>query len=85
MPKGILLKSAVMESGKPPVTPQLTIDLAIVSDPRRSRKQSLRELTLVVAEIRDEAQKKRLDKMPKREIHAAVAAARRDLKNSNAS
>ncbi len=40
----------------------------------------MRDLAQVVAEIRQEAQEKGIDKMTKREINAAVAAARRDLR-----
>jgi putative PIN family toxin of toxin-antitoxin system len=35
-----------------------------------------RDLAQIVAEIRQEAKEKGLDKMPKRKINAAVAAAR---------
>ena len=83
VPEGTLLKIAVIEGGQFLLTPQLTIDRAVVSAPRKGRKQSLRELAQVVAEIRGEAKEKGLDKMPKREIHAVVAAARRDLKKTN--
>ena len=48
--------------------------------PRRSRSAAAQELGRVVAEIRQEVREKGLDKKPKREIHAAVAAARRDSK-----
>ncbi len=44
--------------------------------------QALRELALVVAELRREAKEKGLDKMPRREINAAVAAARTNLKKT---
>ncbi len=47
---------------------------------RRDPKQLMRDLAQVVAEIRQEAQEKGIDKMTKREINAAVAAARRDLR-----
>jgi hypothetical protein len=46
------------------------------------RKQMLQELAQTVAEIRQEAKEKGMDKMSKREINAAVAAARRDLKET---
>jgi len=45
---------------------------------RKSRKTVLRELALVLAEIREEAKQKGLDKMTMREINAAIAAYRRE-------
>lgn len=45
-----------------------------------SRKELLRDLGQAVAEIRQEAREKGLDKMTKHEIQATVAAARRDPK-----
>jgi hypothetical protein len=48
----------------------------------QSRKQALRELAATVAEIRQEAKEKGIDKMPMSEIRAAVTAARRDLKKT---
>ena len=48
-----------------------------VTDRRSSRKQVLSELARAVSEIRQEAKDKGLDKMPAREIRAAVSSARR--------
>jgi bifunctional DNA-binding transcriptional regulator/antitoxin component of YhaV-PrlF toxin-antitoxin module len=81
--EGTRMKVAVVKGGQILLTPQLTIDRSFISDRQnKNRKQSLRELAQVVGELRQEAKEKGLDKMPKREIDAAVAAARRDLKKS---
>ncbi len=81
--EGTLMKVAVIKGGQVLLTPQFTIDRSIVADaPERNRKQALRDLTQVVAELRQEAREKGLDKMSKREISAAVAAARRDPKKT---
>ena len=83
IPEGTLIKVAVIKGGRMLLTPQLTIDRSIISGHQnKSRKESLLELAQVVGELRKEAKAKGLDKMPKREINAAVAAARRDLKQS---
>jgi hypothetical protein len=47
---------------------------------RKNPRESLGKLGVTVAEIRQEAEEKRIDKMPMSEISAAVTAARRDLK-----
>ena len=85
--EGTLMKVAVVEGGQFLVTPQLTIARSVIADRKpKSRKQALKELAQVVAELRQEAKEKGLDKMSKREINAAVSAARRDLKkNTNRS
>jgi len=62
------------------LTPQFTVDRAIVAARPKIRKQALRELAKVVAEIRQEAEEKGIDKVPMSEIRAAVTAMRRDLK-----
>jgi antitoxin component of MazEF toxin-antitoxin module len=80
--EGTLMKVAVVEGGRFLLTPQLTIDRSVVAGPRKNRKQLLRELAETVAEIRQEAKEKGLDKMPMSEIRAAVTAARRDLRKS---
>jgi len=51
-----------------------------IGDPRKSRKQAFRELAQVVDELRREAKENSIDQMTKRQIEAAVAAARRDPK-----
>jgi AbrB family looped-hinge helix DNA binding protein len=82
--EGTLMKVAVVEGGKFLLTPQVTIARSVIADPQnKGRKQTLQELAQVVAELRQEAREKGLDKMPKREINTAVAAARRDLKKSS--
>jgi AbrB family looped-hinge helix DNA binding protein len=81
--EGTLMKIAVVEGGKFLVTPQISIDRAIVTQRRRKdRTHAFRELAQVVAEIRQEAKEKGLDTMSMREINAAVAAARRDMKKN---
>jgi AbrB family looped-hinge helix DNA binding protein len=81
--EGTLMKVAVVEGGQFLVTPQIAIARNILTGRKsHGRKQTLRQLDQVVAELRQEAKEKDLDKMPKREINAAVAAARRDMKKS---
>ena len=81
--EGTLMKVAVIEGGQFLVTPQVTIARNVLTDHKsQGRKHTLRQLAQVVAELRQEAKEKGLDKMPKREISAAVSAARRDLKKS---
>lgn len=75
--EGTLMIVAVVEGGQFLVTPQVTINRSVVADRHKNRKQLLRELAQTVAELRQEAKEKGLDKMPMREINAAVAAARR--------
>jgi AbrB family looped-hinge helix DNA binding protein len=77
--EGSLMKVAVVEGRRLLVTPQLAIDRTVVENPRKNRKDVFRELAEVVTEMRQEAKAKGIDKMTKREINAAVAAARRDL------
>ena len=78
--EGTLMKIAVVEGRQFLVTPQFTIDRALVESPRKNRKQLLQELGQTVDEIRQEAKEKGIDKMTKREINAAVSWARRELK-----
>jgi AbrB family looped-hinge helix DNA binding protein len=81
--EGTLMKVAVVEGGQLLITPQISIDRSIVTHRRRKdRTQAFRELAQVVAEIRQEAKDKGLDTMSMREINAAVAAARRDMKKN---
>jgi bifunctional DNA-binding transcriptional regulator/antitoxin component of YhaV-PrlF toxin-antitoxin module len=81
--EGTLMKVDVMEGGRFLLTAQLTINRSIIVDPRKDRKQVLRELGQAVNELRQEAKQKGLDKMPMSEINRAVAAARRDLKKTS--
>ena len=74
--EGTLMKVAVVKGGQILLTPQFTIDRPKISDRGKDRKQVFRELAQIVAEIRQEAKEKGLDKMPMSEINAAVAAAR---------
>ena len=74
--EGTLMKVAVVKGGRFLLTPQFTIDRPIISDRQKDSKQVFRELAQIVAEIRQDAKEKGLDKMPKSEINAAVAAAR---------
>jgi antitoxin component of MazEF toxin-antitoxin module len=77
--EGTLMKVSIIEGRRILLTPQLTVDRAVVAAREKDRRQALRELAQVVAEIRQEAKEKGLDTMSKREINRAVAAARRDL------
>lgn len=82
VPEGSLLKVDVVKNGQFLVTAQFTFDHPDI-DGRKNRKQLLQELAVAVAKLRQEAKDKGVDKMSKREINAAVAAARHDLKKSN--
>jgi bifunctional DNA-binding transcriptional regulator/antitoxin component of YhaV-PrlF toxin-antitoxin module len=82
--EGTLMKIAVVDGGQFLVTPQFTIDRSVIAGRKSQvRKQVLQQLAHIVAELRQEAKEKGLDKMSKREINAAVAAARRDRKKSS--
>lgn len=81
--EGTLMKVAVVKGGQFLVTPQVTIDRSVIAGGRKDRKQLLRELAAAVAELRQDAKEKGIDKMPMSEINRAVAAARRDLKKTN--
>jgi len=78
--EGTLLKVDVLEGPRFLIPPQFTDRPAVEG---QNRKAVFRELAHVVAELRQEAKKKGIDKMSKREINAATAAARRDLKKSS--
>jgi AbrB family looped-hinge helix DNA binding protein len=79
--EGTLMKVAVIDGGQLLVTPQVTVPRNVLTD--HKGRNGLRQLAQVVAELRQEAKAKGLDKIPKREINAAVAAARRDLRESS--
>lgn len=81
--EGTLMKVAVVKGGQFLLTPQVTINREIVTAPPKNRKQAFRELAQVVAELRQEAKQKGIDKMSMSEINRAVAAARRDLKKTS--
>jgi AbrB family looped-hinge helix DNA binding protein len=72
-----------LKNGKAIMSPQITLNRDIVTSPAKHRKQAFRELAQVVAELRQEAKEKGIDKMPKSEINRAVASARRDLKKTS--
>jgi AbrB family looped-hinge helix DNA binding protein len=61
----------------------LRVSRPIATGPRKNRKQAFLDLAATVAEVRQEAKEKGIDKMSMREINAAVAAARRDLKKNS--
>ena len=77
------MKVAVVEGGQFLLTPQFTINRSVVTGGGKGRKQAFRELTQIVAELRQEAREKGLDTMPVKEIKRAVATARRDLKKTS--
>ena len=72
-----------LENGKAIMSPQLTINRDIVTGPAKNRKALLKELAVAVAELRQDAKEKGIDKMSKREINAAVAWARSDLRKTS--
>lgn len=79
--EGTLMKVSVVEGRRFLITPQVTFDRPAVRG--KSRKSVFRELAQVVAELRQEAKEKGIDKMTRRDINAAVASARRDLKKKS--
>ncbi len=79
--EGTLIKIALIDGGRFLLTPQFTVDRSVVTG-KKDRKQALQQLAQIVAEIRDEAREKGIDKMSKREINAAVSAARKSLKKT---
>jgi antitoxin component of MazEF toxin-antitoxin module len=78
--EGTLMKVAVIEDGQILLTPQFTINRPALLHGRKDRKQLLKELAQTVTELRQEAKTKSLDRIPMREIRAAVTAARRSRK-----
>jgi hypothetical protein len=76
------MKVDVVRNGQFLVIAQLTIDRSVISHAPKDRRQTLRELAVAVAELRQDAKEKGLNKMPMSEINRAVAAARRDLKKN---
>ena len=78
--EGTLMKVSVVTGRQLLVSPQVTIDRAIVDSPPKTRKEILRELSAAVAEVRQDAMEKGLDRLPMSETNRAVAAARRSLK-----
>ena len=82
MAEGTLMKVSLVEGRQFLLTPQFTLDRAIVEGSGKSRKQLLQALAVAVDDIRQDAKDKGIDKMSKREINAAVAWARRDLKKT---
>jgi len=81
--EGTLMKVAVDRGGRLVLTPQVAVDRN-GSSRRKNRKQILQELAQTVAEIRQEAKEKGIDKMSMKEIRAAVDAMRQDLKKKEA-
>jgi bifunctional DNA-binding transcriptional regulator/antitoxin component of YhaV-PrlF toxin-antitoxin module len=80
--EGTLLKVSVLEGRRFLLTPQFTVDRTLLEGPAKNRKQLLKDLAHTVAELRREAKDKGLDKLPKREINAAVASTRQNLRKT---
>jgi len=74
--EGALMEVAVVEGGRLLITPQVTLDRAIVTDPKKSRKQLIQALSAAVEGIRREARGSGLDKLTMKQINAEVAASR---------
>ena len=72
-----------LKNGKAIMSPQIILNREIVTGPPKNRKALLKELAVAVAELRQDAKEKGIDKMSKREINAAVAWARRDLRKTS--
>jgi len=77
--EGTLMKVALVKGGRFLITPQFTMDRPGVADPNKDPEQAFHELAEILAEIRQEAKEKGIDKMPMSEINAAVSAARKAL------
>ena len=75
--EGTLMEVAVVEGGRLLITPQVTLDRAILADPKKNRKQLLQALSAAVAGIRQEAEEIGLAKVTMPQIEAEVAAYRR--------
>ena len=82
--EGSLMEVAVIEGGRFLITPQVTLDRAIVTDPKKSRKQLLQALSAAVDGIRQEAKANDLANLTLKQINAEVAAARRNPPSSRA-
>jgi AbrB family looped-hinge helix DNA binding protein len=76
--EGTLMEVAVVEGGRFLITPQVTLDRAIVADPKKSRKQLMQALSAAVEGIRQEAKENDLAKLTMKQINAEVAASRRN-------
>jgi AbrB family looped-hinge helix DNA binding protein len=72
-----------LQNGKAILSPQLTINRDIVTGIPKNRKALLKALAAAVAELRQDAKEKGIDKMTTRQINDAVARARRDLKKNS--
>lgn len=81
--EGTLMKVAVVKGGQFLITPQISIDRAIVIQKSKNLDQTFDELRQVVAGIRQEAKEKGVDKMSAKDINRAVAATRRDMKKTS--
>jgi AbrB family looped-hinge helix DNA binding protein len=77
--EGTLMKVVVDRGGRLVLTPQVAVDRNGAGG-RKNRKQVFQELAVALAELRQDAKDKGLDKMPMSEINRAVAAMRRDMK-----
>jgi AbrB family looped-hinge helix DNA binding protein len=77
--EGTLMKVSVGRHGRLVLTPQVAMDRNGADQPENVKK-AFRELAIAVAELRQDAKEKGLDKMPMSEINRAVAAMRRDMK-----
>jgi len=75
--EGTLMEVSLVEGGRFLLTPQVAIDRALVTNPRKTRKQLLRELATTVDGLRREAKAKKLDRLSAREINGIVEAGRR--------
>lgn len=75
-----MFEVAGIKGGQLLITPQISIDRSIVAPGSEDSKQAFAELRQVVAEIRQQAKDKGIDKMSIKGINRAVASARRDMK-----
>lgn len=80
--EGTLMKVSLLEGRRFLLTPQVTVDRAVVEGPLKGRKQLLHELAQTVAELRQDAKQNGLQNMSKREINAAVVSARRGTRKT---
>jgi len=80
--EGTLMKVAVVEGGRFLLTPQITINRSVVTGPSKDASSSSGNW-LRPWPRSGRSQRKGLDKMPMREIRAAVTAVRRDLRKTS--
>jgi bifunctional DNA-binding transcriptional regulator/antitoxin component of YhaV-PrlF toxin-antitoxin module len=81
--EGTLMKVSFIGEHDFLVARNLRMTRYITTTRDKTRERAFRDLAKVVAEIRQEAQERGMDKMPMREIRAAVVSARNGGRKKN--